>query len=115
LPSPTGRRSAGSQKRTNLPEFKEAHHRLINKSESYSKIGFGNGFASKADRFSDKNQLKYYYIPQSVNQTEKQQAVSNIKPTKIMKLRRPQGNLFDKKPDFIMRVAGEPIESVAAV
>jgi hypothetical protein len=32
-----------------------------------------------------------------------------------MKLRRPQENLFGKKPDFIMRVAGEPLESVAAV
>lgn len=66
---------------------KEAHYKLINKAESYSKDGFGNGFLSKADRFSGKNELKYVYKPPLMTTAEVRPKEAQRR-TKIMRLRR---------------------------
>lgn len=40
----------------------QSHYKLKQKAESYSCKGFGNGFASKADRFSGVHEAKFQII-----------------------------------------------------
>lgn len=60
------------------------HYKLINKKESYSKEGFGNGFASKVDRFTGKKELKYVHFPRTIAEEAEKKVVSH--KAKVLRL-----------------------------
>jgi hypothetical protein len=82
----------------------QTHYKLITKSESYSKGGFGNGFMSKADRFTGINPLKYVHFPRSSAQTEFKRDVLSPKQAavRVKKLTRRGEVSQPAAPAFLM-------------
>lgn len=83
----------------------QTHYKLTTKSESYSKGGFGNGFLSKAERFSGLNPLKYMHVPRAAPYTDLSRKSASPKQAaiRVKKLTRPGEAQSRSPPVFLMQ------------